>query len=299
MANDVARGTLARDHGRWTRGALVARHRPGGFDGGPLSHLAIRFASRVAPTPAVEEWVRRPAGHTVVVRPRHPRVLQVKTPRGNLYLVLGDAITAVDPNLAGEAELVEEALRGEGLSLDALDFVTCTHLHFDHASGLDDLAGAAGAALVLSETQRPYTDGSQPYPFPGLRFWWPFLDVWGRVGFPAISGRQLRRGGNVGFPWSTMRPRARVARYLPTGEAAPEVGGLETIPCPGHTPEQVGFWHPGSGLLLAGDMYITVRGRVELNRIVLDRQTQAASDRALRARGLRLVAPGHGPLLSV
>jgi glyoxylase-like metal-dependent hydrolase (beta-lactamase superfamily II) len=226
-------------------------------------------------------------------------VLQVKTPRGNLYLVLGDAVTAVDPNLPGEWALVEDALRGEGLSLADLDFVTCTHLHFDHASGLDDLATAAGATLLLSETQRPYLDGSTPYPFPGLKFWWPFLDVWGRTGFAGVSRRQLRDGGNIGYPWSDMRPRTEVSRWLPIDEAAPELGGLVVVPCPGHTPEQVGFMHRETGLLLAGDMYLTARGRIELNRIVLDREAQAASDRRLRELGLRVVAPGHGPVMTL
>jgi len=248
---------------------------------------------------AVQGWLEREPGDAVVAIDRDPRVLQVKTPRGNAYLVLGEQVAVIDPNLPGEADQIARALATEGRSLADVAHVTCTHLHFDHASGLDDLARAAGATLLLSREARPYVEGGVPYPFPGLRFSWPFLDVWFRIGLPGGSWSQFRAGRHIGYPGSSYRLRTPVTRWMVDGEEVPELGGLVALHSPGHCPDHTCFLHPASGALLAGDMYITVRGAAECNRIVLDRPAQAASDRRLRELGVQTVWPGHGPAMSL
>ncbi len=267
-----------------------------------MSSLKIRtaFATWRAPNDEVKGWVKRTPGHAVTAIDRDPRVLQVKTPRGNTYVVLGEQVTVIDPNLPGEHALVEHALQGEGLSLADVAAVGCTHLHFDHASGLDAVAAACDAALLLPTTMRPYLEGEAPYPFPGTgpsaR---PFLDVWGRVGFPGIVRSQIREGGHIGYPWSDLRLRSRDVRWFEPGEALGALGGLVPVHTPGHCPEQVVYLHPASGTLLSGDMYITVRGHIETNRIVHDHDAMAASDRMLRDMGVRRICPGHGPVMDL
>lgn len=260
--------------------------------------LRTAFAAWRAPSPEVKAWVRRQPGHAVVAIDREPRVLQVKTPRGNMYLVLGDQVSVIDPNLPGEHTLVEHALRGEGLGLDDVGAVGCTHLHFDHASGLDAVAGACDAALLLPSTMRPYLEGETLYPFPGTRASArPFLDVWGRVGFPGIVRSQIREGGHIGYPWSDLRLRSSDVQWFEPGEPLDALGGLVPIHTPGHCPEQCVYLHPSTGTLLSGDMYITVRGDIETNHIVHDHDAMAASDRMLREMGVRTVCPGHGPVM--
>ena len=242
---------------------------------------------------------RSPA-HVEVVLPRDPRVLQVKTPRGNAYLVIGDSIAVIDPNLPGEETIVATALGAEGAQLDDLEHVCCSHLHFDHASALDSMARAAGARLLLPTWMRRYVEGERPYPFPAtLQSAWPFVDVWGRVGFPGVLRQQLRDGGHIGYPWSDFVVQTEVSRYFEDAEALPELGGLVALHTPGHCPDHACYFHEETGTLLAGDMYITVRGAVELNRIVLDRDEQSASDRRLRQLGVRTVCPGHGPTMAL
>jgi glyoxylase-like metal-dependent hydrolase (beta-lactamase superfamily II) len=260
--------------------------------------LRTAFAAWCAPNPLVEAWVRRPPGDAVQVIDRDPRVLQVKTPRGNTYLILGDGVTVLDPNLPGEDALVRAALEPEGLGLDDVAWVGCTHLHFDHASGLDAVARACDARLLLSRTVQPFVDGDRPYPFPETRpSAWPFLDVWGRVGFPGIVRSQIREGGHIGYPWSDLRLRTERTRWFEPGEACPELGGLLPVHTPGHCPDHVCYLHEATGTLLSGDQYITVRGYIETNRIIYDREALAASDRELRAMGVRTICPGHGPVM--
>jgi len=259
-----------------------------------------RFARWRSPNGAVRDWVDRPEGHAVSVLSRQPRILQVKTPRGNGYLVMADTVTAIDPNLPGEEALFARALEGEGRRLSDIDYVTCTHLHFDHASGLDTLAEAAGAQLLLPTTMRTYVEGSDPYPWPSTRgSAWPFMDVWGRVGFPGVRRHQLRSGGHIGYHWSDFTVHSEVARWFDPDEALSELGGLVALHTPGHCVEHTCFLHPDSGTLLSGDMYITIRGFLETNRIVLDPDQHAASDRRLRAMGVRTVWPGHGPAMEL
>lgn len=259
-----------------------------------------KFALWRSPSNAVRRWVDRPPAHTEVVLQRNPRVLQVKTPRGNAYLVIADDVAVIDPNLPGEEALIAEALAAEGAQLDDLRHVCCSHLHFDHASALDSIARVTGARLLLPAWMRPFVEGEHPYPFPAtLPSAWPFLDVWGRVGFPGVVRRHLRDGGHIGYPWSDFVVQTDVSRYFDDAEAIPELGGLVALHTPGHCPEHVCYLHEETGTLLAGDMYITVRGEVELNRIVMDRDEQAASDRRLRQLGVRTVCPGHGPTMSL
>jgi len=262
--------------------------------------IRTAFASWRAPNPEVEAWVRRPPGHTIEVIDRDPRVLQVKTPRGNAYLILGDGVTVIDPNLPGEEALVGAALQGEGLGLRDVAWIGCTHLHFDHASGLDALARVCCAGLLLSETTRCYLEGETPYPFPATRpSAWPFLDVWGRVGFPGIVRSQLRDGGHIGYPWSDLRLRTTDTRWFEPDKAHPDLGGLVPIHTPGHCPDHTCYLHPSTGTLLSGDQYITIRGTIETNRIVDDHAAMAASDRMLREMGIRTICPGHGPAMSL
>lgn len=252
------------------------------------------------PGEPMRTWQSLPVGHTAVVADREPRVLRVKTPRGNLYLVLADDHSAViDPNLPREWGLVERALAGEGRALGDVAFVGCTHLHFDHASGLDDLAEVTDATLVLPETARPFVDGGRKYPFPGIRFLWPFLDVWIRVGMPGMNRAQLVEGRHIGYPLSSLRLRTSVTRWMADGETVDEFGGLVALAAPGHTPEQMVYLHRREGALLAGDMYITARGHLQTNPIVLDRVANRESDRRLRALGVRQVWPGHGPTIAM
>ncbi len=255
-----------------------------------------RIARWSAPTPDVRAWVDLPAGHVEVVIDRDPRVLRIKSPRGNIYLVLGEQVAVIDPNLPGEEALVAGALAREGRRLAEVDHVGCTHLHFDHASALDSLAEAAGARILLSPAMAPYVRGEEPYPFPGARFTWPFLEVWGRVGFPGVGRRQLKLGGNVGYPWSDFRLRSGEPALLELDRPSERLGGLVPIHTPGHCPDHTCYLHPDSGTLLAGDMFITVRGQLERNHIALDPDAHADSERRLRARGIGAVWPGHGPV---
>ncbi len=254
-----------------------------------------RFARWCAPDRTIRTWVDLPAGDVAVVLEEGPRVLRIKTPRGNIYLVLADTITVIDPNLPGEETLVAGALARQGLGLDAIDYVTCTHLHFDHASALDHLARVAGATPLLSPAMEAFVSGDEPYPFPGLGFAWPFLETWGRLGFPGVDRRQLRQGGNVGYPWSDFQLAAGAPDVVPFDRPSRRLGGLVPVLTPGHCPEHTCFLHPPTGTLLAGDMFITVRGALERNRISPDPAAHEESERRLRAMGVREVWPGHGP----
>jgi glyoxylase-like metal-dependent hydrolase (beta-lactamase superfamily II) len=256
-----------------------------------------QFARWSAPSPEVRAWVDQPAGHVEVVLDRDPRVLRIKSPRGNIYLVLGERITVIDPNLPGEESLVAGALAREGRRLTDVDHVACTHLHFDHASALDSLTEAAGATTLLSPAMAPFVSGEQPYPFPGIRFTWPFLEVWGRVGFPGVRRRHLQLGGNVGYPWSDFKLRTGAPAFVELDRPSRRLGGLVPIHTPGHCPDHTCYLHRATGTLLAGDMFITIRGRLERNHIALDLDAHAESERRLREQGIKAIWPGHGPVM--
>ena len=76
-------------------------------------------------------------------------------------------------------------------------------------------------------------------------------------------------------------------------------GGWEVIAAPGHTEESVVFYNETSGELIAGDLILGRKdGRGYVNRFCWDeRQTQRAFTSLTETLRVRVIYPGHGPVI--
>ena len=191
----------------------------------------------------------------------------------NAYLVReDDGFTLVDTMLPGSAKPILRAARDAGAPIVR---VALTHAHGDHIGSLDALAGALPGVEILISTRDAR------------------LLVKDRSMDPGEPDAKLRGG----YPGAKTAPTTMF-------EAGDQVGSLEVIAAPGHTPGHVAFFDHRDGTLLCGDAYSTLGGvatsakanpRFPLPALATwHRPTALASARALRGLDPARLAPGHG-----
>ncbi|MGK9204248.1 MBL fold metallo-hydrolase [Sinorhizobium meliloti] len=119
--------------------------------------------------------------------------------------------------------------------------IIMTHGHFDHVGALEELASRWDAPVYAHALERPYLDGSAPYPPPD----------------PSV-------GGGLMSLLSPLFPRgpvdvSRWLQTLPEDGSVPEMPGWRWLPTPGHTPGHVSLWREADRTIIAGDAFITTR----------------------------------------
>jgi glyoxylase-like metal-dependent hydrolase (beta-lactamase superfamily II) len=194
----------------------------------------------------------------------------------NAYLVSeDDGLTLIDTTLPRSAKpiLAEAEKLGAPIRRIAL-----THAHGDHVGSLDELHGALPEAEVI---------------------------------ISARDGRLLAKDMSL----DPDEPKSKLSGSYPGAETKPtrtvtageQVGSLEVIASPGHTPGHVAFLDRRDGTLYCGDAYTTIGGVATTTgrnwRFPLaimgtwHGPTEAESARALRALDPARLAPGHGKVV--
>lgn len=165
-------------------------------------------------------------------------------------------------------------LEGRGLSAHAL-----THAHFDHQGCSHAVCERFGIPLLCGEGDRRAQESGH------------VEELMPEAGF--VVTRLSRFFSGAPHP---------VSRVLGDGD---EVGGLEVIETPGHTPGHLSFWDEGERVLILGDVLfhrnpVTFRkGLSEPFRFAtFDRASNLDSARKLAALLPRVVCFGHGAPLT-
>lgn len=211
-------------------------------------------------------------GNTLTQLTRLPRVFPV-----NCYLVReDDGFTLIDTALGGSAERIVAAAKAAG---GPIVRIALTHAHMDHVGSLD----AVHAALPEAEILVPAREAR-------------FL-----AGDRSLDPDE--RKGKLRGAWKTCATEP--TRLLQPGD---HVGSLEVVASPGHTPGHVAYFDTRDRSLIAGDAFQT-RGGIAVSGVVRPlfpfpamgtwhKPTALESARALRALEPRLLAVGHGAMLS-
>jgi glyoxylase-like metal-dependent hydrolase (beta-lactamase superfamily II) len=194
----------------------------------------------------------------------------------NCYLVREvDSLTLVDAGLGGSAEAILEAARTIGLPIQR---IVLTHAHGDHIGSLDALHQLLPTAeIMISARDARFLAGDMRLdadePQAKLRGWYYTIST-------------------------------RPSRLLADGD---QVGSLEVVSAPGHTPGHIALFDPRDGALIAGDAFQT-RGGVAVSGTMRPlfpfpamatwhRPTALASARRLRTLEPIRLAVGHGEVL--
>jgi glyoxylase-like metal-dependent hydrolase (beta-lactamase superfamily II) len=194
----------------------------------------------------------------------------------NAYLVReDDGLTVVDTMVPRSAKGILAAAEKLGAPIVR---IALTHAHGDHIGSLDDLAAALPDAEVLISAR----DARLLHKDMTLE--------------PSEPQDKLRGG----YPGTRTRP----TRTLSPGE---NVGSLEVVAAPGHTPGQVAFLDRRDGTLLCADAFSTLGGvataakanpRFPLVAMATwHRPLALQTARELRALDPARLAPGHGRVI--
>lgn len=210
-------------------------------------------------------------GTFLVQLTRFPRVFPV-----NCYLVReDDGFTLIDSAIPGSAAAISAAAARLGLPIVR---IALTHAHGDHAGSLDALHALFPSAEVLVGQRES-------------RF------LAGDMRLDPEEPQDAVRGG-----W--IKAATRPTRLLQAGD---QVGSLQVVAAPGHTPGHIAFFDPRDGTLIAGDAFQTRAGVAVSGTIrpffpfpafaTWHKPTALVSAGHLRALSPARLAVGHGKVL--
>jgi glyoxylase-like metal-dependent hydrolase (beta-lactamase superfamily II) len=156
----------------------------------------------------------------------------------NAFLILGDEVTLIDAGHRGSGVVLRRQLAAIGCQVGDIKRIVCTHGHPDHIGGVQEIARASGAQVLM-----------HPADMERLRI--RFREV--------ISGRPAP-GAIIAY--LTQAPADATAAH--DGDELPVLGGLRVLHTPGHTPGSICLYSATRRLLIVGDLLQRMRGQVTL-----------------------------------
>jgi glyoxylase-like metal-dependent hydrolase (beta-lactamase superfamily II) len=156
----------------------------------------------------------------------------------NAFLILGDEPMLIDAGHRGSGVMLRRQLGALGHNISEIRRIVCTHGHPDHIGGVQEIARASGAQVLM-----------HPADMERLRI--RFRDV--------ITGRPAP-GAIIAY--LTQAPADVTAAE--EGDELPALGGLRVLHTPGHTPGSICLYSPSRRLLIVGDLLQRMRGQVTL-----------------------------------
>jgi glyoxylase-like metal-dependent hydrolase (beta-lactamase superfamily II) len=194
----------------------------------------------------------------------------------NCYLVREeDGLTLIDTGLPGNTPAILSAADELGL---AIQRIVLTHAHFDHLGSLDALHQRLPNAQVIASVR-------------DARF------MAGDMRLDPDEPRTQLRG-------SYLKVATQPDRLVQDGD---QIGSLQVVSAPGHTPGHIALFDTRDGTLIAGDAFQTRAGIAVSGTMRLwfpfpaiatwHRQLALESARRLRSLQPTRLAVGHGEVL--
>ena len=191
-------------------------------------------------------------------------------------------LTLVDTLQEPDGGLVLAALDALGRSPRHLRHIALTHAHPGHLGGLAALKRASGAQVYAEASEADVVAGRRPAQGPRSRLSPREPRLW-----PLQLGRVFSRPSHepVEIDWA-----------IAHGD---EVGPLQVVGTPGHTPGHLSFHWPERGVVIAGDA-ITTWPAVSAGweATILNPEQHALSLRRLARLDATVVCPGHGDAIT-
>jgi glyoxylase-like metal-dependent hydrolase (beta-lactamase superfamily II) len=156
----------------------------------------------------------------------------------NAFLILGDELTLIDAGHRGSGAMLRRQLGALDHQVTDITRIVCTHGHPDHIGGVQEIARASGAKVLM-----------HPADMERLRI--RFREV--------IRGRPVP-GAIIAY--LTQAPTDVTAAQ--DGDELPVLGGLRVLHTPGHTPGSICLYSATRRLLIVGDLLQRMRGQVTL-----------------------------------
>ena len=193
----------------------------------------------------------------------------------------GRALALIDTLWDTDGHRILEEIKRLGRSATDLKHIVLTHAHRSHLGGLATLKQVSRALVCCHPWEADIVQGerrAQPVPILPMR---P-LSVYYRV-------YQLQFGAALGLG---RHPPCPVDRALEDGD---QIGPIQVIHAPGHTPGHLAFYWPERRSMFAGDAVVTYPiFSAGWPAFVLNRKQAHASLRRMEQFEPEVIGVGHG-----
>lgn len=175
-----------------------------------------------------------------------PNLYQIPMDGTSAFLLVEDEITVIDAGWRGKGSRVLDFLRTLGRSPEEISYIISTHYHLDHIGGVAQLKDSSPGRAAIHESEIQYVErkSGEKLPNPAKN------RLLGLLLSPVLSFYHP--------------PSFSVDLPLQDGTRLHQLGGMEVIHTPGHTPGSISLHFPQQGLLIAGDALQYKRNRLGL-----------------------------------
>lgn len=190
----------------------------------------------------------------------------------------GPDLTLIDTLYELDGRLILAAIQRLGRSISDLKRIAITHAHRSHLGGVATLKRLSGATVLSHEWEAGIVSGDRKAKRVTIALRLPL-----RAYFPFQVGLALGLGNHPACP---------VDDTLNDGD---EIGGMQVLHAPGHTPGHLAFYSPERGILISGDAIATwPRFETGWPAFTLDEEAHRASIRRMAVLEPKAVGVGHG-----
>lgn len=201
--------------------------------------------------------------------------------RSNVYLLqFGEKLALIDSGMAADAEQIVEEIQEGGHEPEQIQGILITHAHMDHAGSAPILAQRYAVDIYAHEQEVPYLQKTEPMPYTS---WLKRLLFW-------LGGKTVMKSSPCPVDYQ-----------LRDGDVIEDLGGLQVIHTPGHTPGSMSLYLPESKVIFCGDLMfnmhpITGKGglRLSIPLVTVDRTQVLHSVRQLASMDVKVLCAGHG-----
>jgi glyoxylase-like metal-dependent hydrolase (beta-lactamase superfamily II) len=199
----------------------------------------------------------------------------------NPFLLIDpNGLVLIDAGMPGSDKKILRYITKLGFAPKDLKYIIITHADFDHVGGLAALKKASGARVLASAPEAAAMaeghSSREIHPTNSL--------------LKMVFGIMGRFEKNV---------KVEADELLSDGQIIPILGGLQVIETIGHTPGHISLFLVSAGILFSGDSIVTEKDKLYSSRssVTWDRQEADKSVRRQAGLEVKIVCPGHGPVV--
>lgn len=190
-------------------------------------------------------------------------------------------LTLIDAGMPGDSARILDYLAT--LGANRLDRIVITHGDIDHAGGLAAIQAATRARVVCHAVEKGLIEGRERRPMRKS----PLGAIYSPL-FEVITRRVLH-----------YHPLSRVDELVVDKQVLPE--GFQVVHTPGHSAGHIALFHPGRGILIAGDALRNDGNQLKMPMAIATPHMDIARESVVRLAGLKgvqVIGFGHGPAIT-
>jgi len=189
----------------------------------------------------------------------------------------GDGLTLIDTSYDADAKVMLDQIAAIGKGVADIKRIILTHGHRSHLGGLAVLKLQSGAPVYSHEWEADIISGDRQ----AQQVSWKPQDP--------LNTYHFQVANNLGI---AKHPPCEVDHFIKDGD---QVGPVQVLHTPGHSPGHLAFWWPETRVLFTGDVVVTSPKFITgWPGFLLNARQHAASVKRLAEIDAEVLAVGHG-----